>query len=166
MHLFYKQTLNLLDTELDRIKKALDRLPEELVWKKGRDSTNSIGNLCLHLAGNEYQNVVSAIGGKPFVRERSAEFLAVGTYTSEELQNHLFRVREQSREEIERLSEEDFHREVTIVYPPGAGIASYQKTILEILFHTTSHYSYHTGQIVYMTRLLQDGDERLLRWKH
>ncbi|QRG70846.1 DUF1572 family protein [Brevibacillus choshinensis] len=166
LHLFYKQTLLLLDTELDRIKKALDRLPQELAWKKGRESTNSIGNLCLHLAGNEYQNVVSAIGGKPFVRERSAEFLAEGTHTNEELYASLSQVREQSRQVIERLSDEDFHRVVTIAYPPGAGIESYQKTILEILYHTTSHYSYHTGQIVYMTRLLQDGDERLLRWKH
>lgn len=166
MHLFYKQTLHLLDTELDRIKKALDRLPQELVWKKGREGTNSIGNLCLHLAGNEHQNVVSAIGGSPFVRERSAEFLAEATHSNEELYARLSEVREQSRQVMALLSEADFQRVVTIEYPPGAGIDSYQKTILEILYHTTSHYSYHTGQIVYMTRLLQDGDERLLRWKH
>ncbi|MDR7315839.1 DinB family protein [Brevibacillus nitrificans] len=166
MHQFYKQTLQLLDTELDRIHVALDRLSHERIWKKGRESTNSIGNLCLHLAGNEYQNVVSAIGNKPFVRERSAEFLAMGSYTSAQLRERLFDVRAQSRQVIEKLTEEDFHREVTIAYPPGAGIASYQKTIMELLYHTASHYSYHTGQIVYMTRILQEGDEHLLRWKH
>ena len=166
MHLFYKQTLNLLDTELDRIQKALERLPEELVWKKVRGSTNSIGNLCLHLAGNEYQNVVSGIGQKPFIRERSEEFLAERSFCSAELLEKLTQVREQTRKQLQRLSADDFQREVHIIYPPGAGIESYTKTIMEILYHTTSHYSYHTGQIVYMTRILQEGDERLLKWNH
>lgn len=166
MELFYKQTLHLLDTELDRIRKALERLPEEMIWRRGREGTNSVGNLCLHLAGNEYHNVVSAIGNKPFVRERSEEFLAERTHTGAELLEHLTYVREESRKEIERLTGEDLERVVTVVYPPGAEIASYQKTILEILSHTTAHYSYHTGQIVYMTRLFQSGNERLLKWKH
>lgn len=166
MHIFYEQTLHLLDTELDRIRKALERLPEELVWKKVRSSTNSIGNLCLHLAGNEYQNIVSGIGEKPFIRERSAEFLAVDSFTSAELIEHLTQVREQARREIQLLSEADFYKEVRITYPPEAGIAPYTKTVMELLYHTASHYSYHTGQIVYMTRILQDGDERLLKWNH
>jgi uncharacterized damage-inducible protein DinB len=166
MHLFFRQTLHLLDTELDRVKKALERLPEPLVWKKVRESTNSIGNLCLHLAGNEYQNMVSGIGQKPFIRERSAEFRAEGGLTSAELLNLLTRVREQTRNELQFLTPDDFDREVTIYYPPEAGIASYTRTLLEIVYHTTSHYSYHTGQIVYMTKLLQDGDKHLLKWKH
>lgn len=166
MHLFYEQTMRLLDTELDRIRKALERLPEESVWKKVRSSTNSIGNLCLHLAGNEYQNIVSGIGQKPFTRERSAEFLAEGSFTSVELIEHLTQVREQARKEIELLSEMDFYREIQITYSPEAGIDSYTKTVMELLYHTVSHYSYHTGQIVYMTRILQDGDERLLKWNH
>ncbi|CAM5797800.1 DinB family protein [Brevibacillus borstelensis] len=166
MHRFYSQTLKLLDTELERIRKALDRLPEERVWKKVRGSTNSVGNLCLHLAGNEYQNIVSGIGQKPFIRERSAEFLAEGGVSPDELLAQLTGVRQQTRAILESLSPEDMEREVTIVYPPDAGIASYTRHLLEILYHTTAHYSYHTGQIVYMTKLLQDGDEHLLSWKH
>lgn len=166
MHLFYKQTLHLLDTELDRIQTAVNRLPEEHLWKKAREGTNSIGNLCLHLAGNEYQNIISGIGQKPFIRERSAEFLAEGGMESSALLTKLSDVREQSRSVLANLSDADLDREVLIVYPPGSGIDSYTRTVLELLYHTTSHYSYHTGQIVYMARLLQHMDEHILKWKH
>ncbi|USG65598.1 DUF1572 domain-containing protein [Brevibacillus ruminantium] len=166
MHLFYKQTLHLLDTELDRIKTALDRLPEELLWEKARGGTNSIGNLCLHLAGNEYQNIISGIGQKPFIRERSAEFLAEGGIEAGTLLQKLTDIRTQTRNVLATLTAADLDKEVMIVYPPGAGIESYTRTVLELLYHTTAHYSYHTGQIVYMTRLLQRSDEHILKWKH
>ncbi|MNP51311.1 hypothetical protein D3C76_1456170 [compost metagenome] len=51
-----------MNKQLERIEKSLKLLNDELVWTKTKDSMNSIGNLCLHLAGNEYQNFVSAIG--------------------------------------------------------------------------------------------------------
>jgi uncharacterized damage-inducible protein DinB len=166
MNLFIRQTLNLLDTELDRIKAALERLPEELVWKKMRKSTNSIGNLCLHVAGNEYQNIVSGIGQKPFIRERSAEFLSEGGFTASELLDELTSVREQTRIELKSITPNEFEKEIVISYPPETGIASYTSTLLEIVYHTTAHYSYHTGQIVYVTKLMQKGDEHLLKWRH
>lgn len=166
MHLFFKQTLNLMDTELARIKMALERLPEDRVWKKMRGSTNSVGNLCLHLAGHEYQNMISGIGQNPFIRERSAEFLADGEYSSGELLEKLTGIREQTRGILSSLTADDLEREVFIEYPPDSGIESYSRTIIELVYHTTAHYSYHTGQIVYMTRILQDGDDRLLKWNH
>ncbi|WP_280209032.1 DinB family protein [Brevibacillus sp. AY1] len=166
IHPFFKQTLHLLDTELERIEKAVNRLPEEMIWRKLRGSTNSIGNLILHLAGNEYQNMVSGIGRKPFIRERSAEFLAEGGHTAAGLLEWLKEVREQTRSELQGLTAEDFEREVHICYPPDSGIASYSRPLMELVYHTTAHYSYHTGQIVYMAKLLQEGEERLLQWNH
>jgi hypothetical protein len=60
--LFIAMTLNLLDKELEKNQLALSRISDEALWKKLREGTNSIGNLCLHLAGNEYHNIVSSIG--------------------------------------------------------------------------------------------------------
>ena len=66
-------------------------------WKRLRVSTNSVGNLCLHLAGNEYQNFVSAIGNKAFIRKRSqGEFNIEGGMTRDELINLLLTTREES----------------------------------------------------------------------
>ncbi|NRF96012.1 DUF1572 family protein [Paenibacillus frigoriresistens] len=158
--------LNALDKELENIQRALNRVSDEAVWRKQREGTNSIGNLCLHLAGNEYHNIVSSIGGVPFERERSAEFMAEGGFTCKELAGRLLSVREQSRKVLHSLSEDDLQREVTIVYPPEAGIATATRQMMPLLYHVSVHYSYHAGQIVYMTRLLQDENEHLLKWRH
>ncbi|MNW62635.1 hypothetical protein D3C74_407790 [compost metagenome] len=53
-----------MNKQLDRIEKSLKLLDDNLIWKRMKDSMNSIGILCWHLAGNEYQNFVSAIGNK------------------------------------------------------------------------------------------------------
>ncbi|MFD0676115.1 MULTISPECIES: DinB family protein [unclassified Paenibacillus] len=164
--MFIPMTLNLLDKELEKIQLALTRISDEVLWKKLREGTNSVGNLCLHLAGNEYHNIVNSIGGYPYIRERSAEFLAEGGYTCKELSEHLNAVREKSREILGTLSEEDLHREVTVYYPPDAGIASSNRQLMELLYHVTVHYSYHTGQIMYMTRIFQVENVNILRWKH
>ncbi|CAG7646317.1 DinB family protein [Paenibacillus allorhizosphaerae] len=164
--MFTLMTLTLLDNELDKIRIALSRLSDEAVWRKGKEGTNSIGNLCLHLAGNEYHNIACSIGGHPYVRERSAEFLAEGGPTCKELADQLVRVRSMSREVLSGLTEEDMGRIVHVTYPPGAGIASYSRPIGELLYHATVHYAYHTGQIVYMTRLLQEQDGHILKWRH
>ncbi|WP_028551463.1 DinB family protein [Paenibacillus sp. UNC451MF] len=164
--MFITMTLSLLDQELEKIEKALTRISDENVWEKLKEGTNSIGNLCLHLAGNEYHNIVSSIGGHPFTRERSAEFLAEGGYSCKELYSRLANVREQSRSILTALTEEELDREVTVQYPPDAGIATYNRPISRLLYHLTVHYGYHTGQIVYMTRLLQEQDNNILKWKH
>lgn len=164
--MFIPMTLKLLDIELEKIGLALTRLSDEQLWYKLKDGTNSVGNLCLHLAGNEYHSIVSSIGEHPFVRDRSAEFLMENGYTCRELSVRLYSVREKSREVLAALSEDDLYREVHVYYPPEAGVASYTRQMMDFLYHVTTHYAYHTGQIVYITRLLQEQNEHLLKWRH
>jgi uncharacterized damage-inducible protein DinB len=165
--LFIVMTLNMLDKELEKIQLALSRISDdEALWKKLREGTNSVGNLCLHLASNEYHNIVSSIGGYPYMRERSAEFLAEGGYTCRELSEYLPTVREKSREVLTALSGDDLGREIYVNYPPETGITSSSRQMMELLYHVTVHYSYHTGQIVYITRLIQQENENLLKWRH
>lgn len=164
--MFALLTLKLLDNELEKIQLALSRLSDEAVWRKVKEGTNSIGNLCLHLAGNEYHNIACSIGGHPYVRDRSAEFLAEGGPAHKELSEQLALVRSKSREVLSSISMEELTRDVNVNYPPDAGIASFTRPMQELLYHTTVHYGYHTGQIVYMTRLLQEQDSHVLRWRH
>ncbi|PZE19496.1 hypothetical protein CBW46_018335 [Paenibacillus xerothermodurans] len=58
-----------------------------------RENTNSVGNLCMHLGSNEYQNIISAIGGRPFIRERSLEFQVNAGMTGAELIVYLHNIR-------------------------------------------------------------------------
>jgi uncharacterized damage-inducible protein DinB len=161
--LLITKTLQLLDAELEKIRIALDRVTDETVWQRQREGLNSIGNLCLHLAGNEQQNIVSSIGGEPNTRDRSAEFMTDGGRTCSELRDLLSDVRERSRVVLTALSDHDLSRTVVVEHPARTGLPSSRREIMELLYHVTTHYAYHTGQIVYITRLLQQQNEHLLK---
>ncbi|CAM4482760.1 DUF1572 family protein [Paenibacillus typhae] len=46
------------------------------------------------------------------------------------------------------------------------GLLRFRWSIQKILTGAAEHYAYHTGQIVYVTRWLQDEEEHPLAWKH
>lgn len=76
-------------------------------------------------------------------------------------------VREESRAVIRSLTKKDLEQEVTIRFPEGSGIENYTWSIQKILIGAVEHYSYHTGQIVYASKWLQEEDAHLLHnWKH
>lgn len=171
--------LQMMDGDLQKISAAMQRLSDELIWKRFRDSTNSIGNLCLHLAGAEYQRVSSAIGGKELVRDRSLEFTAEGGLSAAELLEKLRLVRTQSREVLAAITDEQLEQEIPMYFKPedwqrmlqhSPNYSSHpaykpQKTLL-VLLGLANHYSYHTGQIVMLAKQLQESSEQILQFKH
>jgi uncharacterized damage-inducible protein DinB len=173
---FIEEVLKLMNTQLNRVETCLKKLSEEDIWKKVKSNTNSIGNLCIHLAGNEYQHFVSGIGKQPFIRERSQEFSAINILGKEELINHLRLVREKSSAVLLMLDEQDLMKEVKIYYDEEdwermkntatAGDSFYIRPIQTHLFHVAEHYAYHTGQIVYITKLLLEDNEYITEFRH
>jgi hypothetical protein len=168
-----------LDGDLNKIRTALDGLSSEQVWHRWRESTNSIGNLCLHLAGAEFQRMSSAIGGQPVVRERSLEFTTQEGYSPQQLLSRLEKVRADSKTVMQQLSEKDLVREIRVYFkeddwkrmfadrPEHNQTPAYQaETVETIILGLVSHYSYHTGQIVLLSKLERAGEEQILRWKH
>ncbi|RKN85106.1 DinB family protein [Paenibacillus ginsengarvi] len=165
---FIERSTEMLDAQLNAIELSIARLEDRVIWKKVKPELNSIGNLCLHLAGSEFQHIVSGIGGKPFIRERSNEFLTDGGYSGLELVNHLKNIREQSKKVLFELSPDELSRPITIHYPQGANVSvnDYTHSCLSIILFVLDHSSYHTGQIVYMTKIHQDSSEHILKWRH
>ena len=53
----------LKDEYLPKIETCLDRLSEAEIWWRPNESSNSVGNLVLHLAGNIRQWIVAGVGG-------------------------------------------------------------------------------------------------------
>lgn len=155
-----------LDQSLEYVEKAVGKLPEEKIWFRPRPKMNAIGNLCLHVAGSEYQHLVSGIGNLPVIRDRPGELLETGGYSREELLTLLRSVRAESWSVVRKLTAADLERVVTITYPEDSGVESYQWSIQKILIGAAEHYSYHTGQIVYAAKWLQEKDAHLLNWKH
>src|SRR5947199_10440959 len=59
---------------LPRITRCLKLLSEEDLWWKSHSTSNSVGNLVLHLSRNVRQWIISGLGGAPDFREREKEF--------------------------------------------------------------------------------------------
>ncbi|WP_028402152.1 DUF1572 family protein [Ectobacillus panaciterrae] len=167
-----------MDKQLHRIIKSLNHLDDEMIWKRLKVSTNSVGNLCLHLAGNEYQNFASAIGNKPFIRKRSqGEFNTGGGMTRDELINLLLRTRAESTFILSNLSEVDLKREVIIRYDLNDWNRMHRvnasedetydvRVISRLLIQVGAHYGYHAGQIVLLSKLMIDIDENITGQYH
>src|SRR5256714_4234678 len=59
---------------LPKIVKSVEVLSDEQLWWRANESSNSIGNLLLHLSGNIRQWIVVGLGGATDTRDRDAEF--------------------------------------------------------------------------------------------
>ena len=133
-----------------RIETCLGELTEDQVWTRGKESENAVGNLVLHLCGNVGQWIVSAIGGQPGHRVREAEFAARGSAGKRELTARLRSTVEEALRVIGDLTEE----QLSVRH----SIQGYEVSVLEAIYHVVEHFSMHTGQIIFVTKLLTTAD--------
>ncbi|MGD2047736.1 MAG: DinB family protein [Gemmatimonadota bacterium] len=142
---------------LPKIRRCVEALAEEDLWWRPNRSSNSVGNLVLHLAGNIRQWIVSGVGGKPDIRERAKEFAADGeTLGTEWTRAGLLTYLEETLADVdatlaELMPEDLLSRSV---------IQGTDVTHLEAVFHAVEHFSMHTGQIIYVTKLRTAADLR------
>jgi len=148
--IFFQQSIYYLELNTPRIQKCLDQLSEQEVWQRPNDSSNSVGNLILHLCGNITQYILSGLGGKQDLRERDTEFESEGGVDKEELILMLSQVVSEASNVINSLSEEQLNE--------AYQVQGYDHTGISIIIHVVEHYSYHTGQIAFWTKLLKDQD--------
>lgn len=140
----------LLDEFLPRIRLALDRLSEDDVWWRPNPSTNSVGNLLLHLSGNLRQWVVIGVGGGEDRRDRQAEFDADGGIPKADLIAGLTRTVEDAAAALNGFPAE------RLLEPRH--VQGREVTALEAVYHAVEHFSMHTGQILYIAKL-RSGDD-------
>jgi len=175
---YVNQIIYMMNMELNRIIFCIDQLSEEQLWHRFKPNMNSVGNLCLHLAGNEYQHFVSGIGGKSYIRQRTSEFTSNGSLTKDKLKELLVNTRNQTIIILQELTEEDMSKSVKIEYsiedwnnmlersPEGTIDPGYESEIELLLCEVCEHYGYHSGQIVLLTKLLKDIDHSITGYKH
>jgi uncharacterized damage-inducible protein DinB len=135
-----------LRDNLQTIEKCLALLTIEQIWKRPNDVSNSIGNLVLHLRGNVQQWIVASIGGQDFARNRPAEFAQREVLPIEQILPPLQATIDAAANVITTLTAERLLEPVTI--------QGYDVTVLSAVFHVIEHFSLHTGQIVYQTKIL------------
>jgi uncharacterized damage-inducible protein DinB len=133
-----------------RIETCLAKLTAEQVWARGSANENAIGNLVLHLCGNVRQWIISGVGGAPDNRQRDTEFAARGGVALSELGEKLRATVEEAAAVIEKVTAERLAEALTI--------QGYRTTGLEAIYHVVEHFSGHTGQILFATKMLTGGD--------
>jgi len=148
--LFLKFSVDELRQQAGRIEACLAKLSDDQIWARGGENENAIGNLALHLAGNVRQWIISSIGGIQFERDRDAEFAARGGATKTELSTRLRSTVEEASRVIRNLTT----GQLTQTYP----IQGYQPSGIEAVYHVVEHFSYHTGQIIFATKMLTGDD--------
>ncbi|HLI86235.1 MAG TPA: DinB family protein [Bryobacteraceae bacterium] len=133
-----------------RIEACLDRLSEEQIWTRGKETENAVGNLVLHLCGNVGQWIVSTAGNRPDTRDRASEFAARGGAGKDALRARLRATVEDALAVIEALAPAQLAARHTI--------QGYDVSVLEAIYHVVEHFSMHTGQIIFATKLLTTAD--------
>jgi uncharacterized damage-inducible protein DinB len=127
-----------------KIRRCLDVLPPDAVWRREDEQSNSVGNLLLHLAGNVRQWIVSSVGGAPDSRYRVGEFEARDGGDVETLFAALRRTLDEADAVIATLTPAMLLERRTI---QGRDVS-----VLEAVYHVVEHFALHTGQIILLTK--------------
>ena len=130
---------------LPRIERCLRMLSEKEIWWRPNSSSNSVGNLVLHLNGNVRQWIIAGLGCRPFSRERDKEFSERGPISRRRLAARLKTTVREACRIIGDLTTEDLKRQ--------HAIQGFQMAGLRALLHVTEHFAFHAGQIIYVTKL-------------
>lgn len=133
-----------------KIQHALNAISDEQIWWRSGPETNSIGNLMLHLAGNARQWIVAGVGGAPDLRERQTEFDASGGIGRDELLARLKQTVEDVDGVLARLTGSELLEIRTI--------QGRETSILDAIYHVVEHFGMHTGQIIFLAKMLGKKD--------
>jgi uncharacterized damage-inducible protein DinB len=133
-----------------RIETCLGTLNQDQVWARGSDNENAVGNLVLHLCGNVRQWIVAGVGGQPDIRDRDAEFSAQGGVSVSDLLQRLRATVEEAVAVVSAVPAERLMERMVV--------QKYDVTVLEAIYHVVEHFSEHTGQIIFATKMLTGSD--------
>ena len=149
-----------------QIRAAVEKLTEEQIWWRPNEKSNSVGNLILHLSGSLNLYLNRNVGGVAYERDRDGEFAARGPMPKAQLMA-IF-------DDMVKKSEATMAK-VTPDALTGASTDPEKNSFLvEDLIGILTHFSTHTGQVLWITKMLNEGSldevwmrthKRLLGWK-
>ena len=140
----------LLNQYWPRLRACVESLSDEQIWWRPNPSSNSIGNLLLHLNGNVTQWLVASFDRLEDGRNRAAEFAAKDGISRGELIDKMGDTMEVAARVLARLTEADLLAEYDI--------QGYHVTGLQAVYQVVEHFGLHYGQIAYITKMLRDQD--------
>ncbi len=148
--IFLNRSRHFLHTEYPtKLRAAVRAMPSDALWWRANATSNSVGNLLLHLTGNVRQWIVGGVGGIDVSRDRAGEFAAQSGADAETLLANLDRVLDEADAVIARLTPADL--------TASRSIQGRDLNVLEAIYHVVEHFSLHLGQIILVAKLHAPG---------
>ena len=140
----------LLEQYWPRLRFCVESLSDDQVWWRPNESSNSIGNLMLHLNGNVTQWLVAPFDRREDNRNRPAEFGQRQLIPRAELVETLGSTLDQVARILPEITESQLLA--------SCQIQGYTVSGLHAVYQVIEHFGLHYGQIVYITKLLRGED--------
>ncbi|MBI2285006.1 MAG: DinB family protein [Bacteroidetes bacterium] len=140
----------LFERDILKLKAEISLYTDEaLLWETLPGTSNSGGNLCLHLLGNLQYYIGAVLGGSRYVRNRPEEFNSKNLPLVD-IRQQLDQVAVLIPKTLRSLSAETLETE----YPEK--VFDYPMTTQYFMIHLLAHFDYHLGQINYHRRLVSN----------
>ena len=133
----------------DQIRSCVEQLDEEQLWWRPNETSNSVGNLVLHVSGSLRHYLCRSLGGFEYDRDRAGEFAERGPMTKPELLAAFDEMVSQAEATLDVF---DTSRFTSATEEP-----SYYPYVIDQLLGVLTHLATHTGQIVFVTKVLKEG---------
>ena len=141
-------------TEKSQAERAIAQLSDAELHKRPAAGFNSVATIVRHVGGNlisRWTDFLTTDGDKP-ERDRESEFADWGG-SRDELMQRWERGFRLFFDTIESLSDEDLQKTIYIRSEPH--------TVPLAIVRSATHTAYHVGQILYVARLVHEGE-----WKY
>jgi len=147
----YETRRRIIDESIPRIKQCLSLLTDDQVWHRANENSNSVGNLILHLCGNARQWIIHALDNQEDIRTRNTEFNERGPIDKSILICKMDQLAADIDSALNRIVQSDLLEMKTIQ-------KHFNDNGISILIHAIEHFSYHTGQITFYTKMIANVD--------
>jgi uncharacterized damage-inducible protein DinB len=132
-----------------QVRTAVEKLDDQQIWWRPNDKSNSVGNLVLHLSGSLNHYLNRNVGGLEYNRDRDAEFAARGPMPKQELMAIFDDMVAKADQTLARITSERLG---------GPSTDPERNTyLIEDLVSILTHLSTHTGQILWIAKMLREG---------
>ena len=134
--------------DLDALSTAIGQYPHsQMLWEVLPGTSNSAGNLALHLIGNLRHFVGAIIGKTGYIRNREDEF-NLKNLDKETIQNLINTCKSEVETAFDKMDPADLDKEFAVEVSSKKSQTGY------VMLHLISHFNYHLGQINYHRRVL------------
>ena len=142
--------IRIIECGIYRIISCMEKLKEDQLYYRPNENSNSINNQVLHLDGNVRQWLIATMSNTGDSRQRIMEFDPNNRKSKSELITILNQLEKEIRGILMNIESVDL-TEIQAVQ-------CYNESNLSIIVHVIEHFSYHVGQITYITKMLLDID--------